>query len=104
MENHDCDVNVSSRAAGLGLIGMIGQCFSIIGTQVYSDPPHYYRGNGFALGAAVIGGITTIICYFDLRNENAKKIRDTDTDFARSQRSLGIEDIGNKHPDFYYFL
>ncbi|KIY01719.1 uncharacterized protein Z520_01857 [Fonsecaea multimorphosa CBS 102226] len=93
----------TKRAAALGALGAIGQCFSIVGTQVYSDPPHYYRGNGFGLGASVIGGIATIVLYFDLRNENAKKRRDAETDFARSQRSLGIEDIGNRHPDFFYF-
>ncbi|KIW34299.1 uncharacterized protein PV07_01086 [Cladophialophora immunda] len=93
----------TKRAAALGVLGTVGQCFSIIGTQVYSDPPRYYRGNGFAFGASVVGGIATIALFFDLRNENAKKRRDADTDFARSQRSLGIEDIGNQHPDFYYF-
>lgn len=84
-------------------MGSIAQCLSIAGTQVYSDPPHYYRGNGFALGSSVIGGIAVILLFFDLKNENAKKRRDSDSEYAQSQRPLGIEDIGNKHPDFYYF-
>lgn len=92
-----------SRATSLGVMGSIGQCLSIAAAHVYSDPPYYYRGNGFSLGAIVVAAIFIIILYFDLRNENAKKRRDTDSDFARSRRSLGLEDIGNKHPDFYYF-
>jgi len=88
----------------LGLIGSIGQCFSIIGTQVYSDPPHYYRGNGFALGIAVLGGFAVIALWIDLTKENAKKRKDTATETARSMRSLGLEDLGNRHPDFYYLI
>lgn len=93
---------IAFRAVALGVLGSLGQCFSIIGSHVYSDPPHYYRGNAFALGAIVVGGIAIIALFFDLKSENAKKLRDADTEFARSQRSLGIEDIGNKHPDFFY--
>lgn len=92
----------STRAAALGTMGMIGQIFSIVGTQVYSDPPYYYRGNGFALGFMVVGGLAVVVLFFDLQNENAKKRRDTHTDTARELRPCGIEDIGCRHPDFYY--
>jgi hypothetical protein len=81
---------------------MVAQVFSIVGTQVYSDPPHYYRGNGFALGATVLAGICVLLLYIDLKSQNSKKRRDTDSAAARALRPLGVEEVGNNHPDFYY--
>lgn len=81
---------------------MIAQVFSIVGTEVYSDPPHYYRGNGFALGASVVGGIATLLLYFDFRRQNEKKRAEIDTETARRLRPMGLEEIGNRHPDFTF--
>ena len=81
---------------------MLSNVFSIVGTEVYSDPPHYYRGNGFALGASVISVLAVLLLYFDFRRENQKKRRDAHGDAAVQLRHKGVEELGNKHPDFYY--
>jgi hypothetical protein len=88
----------------LAFISMVGQCLSLAGTEVYSDPPHYYRGNGFALGAAVIGTVTAGILKIHLHRRNMQKHRDTDTGHAWSQRAMSIEEIGSDHPDYFFFV
>lgn len=83
---------------------MFGQCFAILGAEIYSDPPHYYRGNGFALGAMVLGIITTLLFRFYLRRRNLRKARDQHTEAAQRMRVLGVEEVGDDHPDFFYYL
>ena len=83
---------------------MIAQAFSIAATQIYSDPPTYYRGNGFALGSAVIGLSTCIVIVFRLKRANRKKREAADSDAAQQLRLLSIEELGNEHPDFFHFV
>ena len=52
----------------------------------------------------MLGGFAVIALWIDLTKENAKKRKDTATETARSMRSLGLEDLGNRHPDFYYLI
>lgn len=85
-------------------MNIFGQCFSIIGTQVYSDPPHYYRGNGFALGMSLLGIGVSLSLYLLLRRLNNLKQRNSDSDVAARQRNLGIEEMCDAHPDFFYQL
>lgn len=85
---------------------MIGQCFAIIGTKVYSDPPHYYRGNGFVLGMTLLGALTaaTFVLYLHKQNLRKKQEQFSNDPSVASRRALGAEQIGDKHPDFFYYL
>ncbi|TAQ84354.1 hypothetical protein B7494_g7317 [Chlorociboria aeruginascens] len=97
-------IGFTKRAGILAMMNIFGQCFSIIGQEVYSDAPHYYRGNGFSLASMVIGGIITGLYMLYLSKQNARKLRNQNTDEAISQRHLDIEEIGDAHPDFMYYL
>lgn len=83
---------------------MFGQCFSIASAEIYSDAPHYYRGNGFVLGAMVIGAVTAFLLRWYLGRENRKRERDRASDEAMRSRMMDIEEIGEAHPDFVYYL
>jgi hypothetical protein len=83
---------------------MFGQAFAIVGTQVYSDPPYYHRGNGFALGAAVLGICASLGLCLLLHKLNTQKRQNPDLATAARQRTLGLEDICDGHPDFFYQL
>lgn len=86
------------------MVSMVAQCFSIAATQIYSDPPTYHRGNGFALGSAIIGFFTCIVLVIRLKHVNRKKKEAADSDTANRLRALSVEELGNEHPDFYHFL
>jgi hypothetical protein len=94
----------SSRAGILAMMNIFGQCFSIAGAEVYSDPPRYYRGNGFSLGAVAIGAMMAGALMFYLSKQNVRKLRNQNTDEARSLRLSSIEEIGDAHPDFMFYL
>ncbi|KAL1962679.1 hypothetical protein VTN77DRAFT_9313 [Rasamsonia byssochlamydoides] len=97
-------IGYTKRAGCLAALNMFGQCFSIIGVEVYSDPPHYYRGNGFALGAMVVGIITTLLFQLYLHRRNLQKARNQHTEAAQRMRVLGVAEVGDDHPDFFYYL
>ena len=97
-------IGYTKRAGGLASMNMIGQTFSIVGTKVYSDPPHYYRGNGFGLAATAVGALTALILRLYLVKENARKERERYTEAASPLRTLDPDEIGDRHPDFFYYL
>ena len=85
-------------------MNMLGQTFSIVGTKVYSDPPHYYRGNGFVLGATIVGALTALGFRVYLQRENRRKEREQDGEVAARLRSCTADEVGDAHPDFFYWL
>lgn len=88
----------------MAAINIFGQCFSILGAAIYHDPPHYYKGNGVSLGAMVLGIIVSMTCRLYLHRKNMQKQRDQFTEEAQRTRSLGIEQVAEQHPDFFYYL
>ncbi|KFY85767.1 hypothetical protein V500_08136 [Pseudogymnoascus sp. VKM F-4518 (FW-2643)] len=91
-------------AGSLAFIMVVGQSMALAGTQVYSDPPHYYRGSGFALGAMISGLLATVLLMIFLTRKNAAKVAAKDSDEAILRRGLSLEEIWDDHPDFYYYL
>lgn len=91
------------RASTYAIVSMVGQAFSIVATEIYSDPPRYYSGNGFALGSAVIGFCTCLLLMIKLQRANRQKRAAADSDTSNSLRLLSVEELGNEHPDFYYY-
>ncbi|KAF2171485.1 hypothetical protein M409DRAFT_18602 [Zasmidium cellare ATCC 36951] len=94
----------TKRAGTYAVVAMIGQCFALMATELYSDPPRYYRGNGIALRSAVVGFCTSAVLVVKLKHANEQKTRVASLELARRQRLLSIEELGNEHPDFYYFI
>lgn len=86
------------------MINIFGQCLAIAGSEAFDGPPHYYGGEGFALGMMALGFCTTGTYYIYLRRQNAIKIRNQGSEEAARVRQLNVEEIGEHHPDFFYFL
>jgi hypothetical protein len=80
-------------------MNMFGQAFAIVDTQVYSDPAHYHRGNGFALGAVLFGICPSLGLCSLLHKLNTQKRQNQDLATAARQRTLGLEDICDGHTD-----
>jgi hypothetical protein len=52
----------------------------------------------------VLGIIAALLFQLYLWRKNSQKQRDQFTEEARQTRALGIEEVGEKHPDFFYYL
>ena len=96
--------NKHLRGGVLAAINVFGQCFAIASTQIYSDAPHYYRGNGFVLGSMVVGVVTTGLLRWYLAWKNSQKEKNRDSEEAARLRVMDIDHIGDAHPDFVYYL
>jgi hypothetical protein len=92
------------RGGVLATINVFGQCFSIASAEIYSDAPHYYRGNGFVLGAIVVGIAVSLLLRWYLIKENKRKKSNQGSDEAARTRVMDIDHIGDAHPDFTYYL
>jgi hypothetical protein len=84
------------------------QCYSIISTQIYIHPPHFYLGHGVLLALNAVGAIATLVMYFIMKKAN--KDRDSlvvsqaaewriDADNEKS-----YEELCDFHPLFRYHL
>ena len=83
---------------------IFGQSCAVAGTEAYSDGPRYRRGNGFAFGAVTVGIIVSGLLQLWLARQNSRKRREQYTEKAATLRPLGIEEIWDDHPDFFYQL
>ncbi|KAJ9641318.1 hypothetical protein H2204_002996 [Knufia peltigerae] len=94
-----------TRRAGLFAIqGMVGQCFVVVAAQIYSDKPLYRRGNAFALGSAVVDFGFVAGLRFYLMSQNKKKVEARNDSQSVQVESLDPEGLGDRHPDFTYYL
>lgn len=96
------NVGYTYRASAAACINIIAQCFSISGNQAYSDPPYYRKGLGASLGMISMSGVVSLLLMVWIRWANKKKMATRDSDQARMLREKSVDEIGNKHPDFYF--
>jgi MFS family permease len=84
------------------------QCYSIISTQIYDEPPRFFKGHGTLLGLNAVGVVAALINYRLMKAENARRDRVAqeyldqgleDPDVAKS-----YEELCDRHPLFRYSL
>ncbi|KAI0121293.1 putative pantothenate transporter [Xylariales sp. AK1849] len=97
-------IGYTKRATVTALFFMCGQAFSIAASYAYSDPPYYYRGNGFTLGFTALALVLTIVQIKVLKKKNRAKLNNKDSPEAEALRLLHVEEIQEDHPDFMYYL
>ncbi len=90
------------RASAAALINVFSQAVAIAGNLSYNDPPMYRTGLGASLGMIAMSGAVAALLDWYLRRLNAIKRRDQHTPEAEALRQLSIDEIGNRHPDFFY--
>jgi cyanate permease len=98
----------SKRATAFGFAQIVGQCLSIIGTQVYRKPPRFLAGHGTLLAFYTVAVVALIVNYFYMKHQNTKKDALAaewaakglpNPDSARS-----YDELYDYHPDFRYIL
>ncbi|RXK35094.1 hypothetical protein M231_07646 [Tremella mesenterica] len=100
-----CAANASSdskRAVSLVIFLMTGQCGSILGSNVYNDPPRYHKGNGVCAGGLFADCVLCITGVAYLKWRNHKK----DLKYGKPDPDAQIipTEDGTDHPAFRYVL
>ncbi|RYP11172.1 hypothetical protein DL765_007859 [Monosporascus sp. GIB2] len=90
------------RASAAALINVFSQAVAIAGNKSYNDPPYYRKGLGASLGMVAMCGIVAGFLDWHLKRLNDKKRREQHTPEAEALRQMSIDEIGNKHPDFFF--
>lgn len=98
----------TKRSTAFAMAQISGQSCSIIGTQVYRNPPRYIAGHATLLGFFCLA-LCAIVCnWFWMRRENrrrderAEEFRRTGTKDAEAEKS--VDELLDYHPEFRYIL
>ncbi|KAH9905139.1 putative pantothenate transporter [Xylariomycetidae sp. FL2044] len=92
------------RASAAALINVFAQAVAIGGNQAFEDPPYYRVGLGASLAMIAMSGLVSLLLVWVYGRENEKKKRRQDSPEADANRGKSIDEIGNRHPDFFYVI
>ncbi|KAI0479429.1 MFS general substrate transporter [Xylariaceae sp. FL0804] len=95
-------IGYTRRGSALAFFNIFSQLFAISGTQAYSDPPYYHKGNSVALGLSAVVIVSALILMWYLSFMNRKKAAAQTSDPNRGLSQQSVDEIGDKHPDFMY--
>jgi MFS family permease len=96
----------TKRAMAIWISQITVQLFSIMVTQIYDQPPRFFKGYGIQLGLFVLSFLEIWLIRFMMKRSNDKKDKvaadfaargETDPDAAKS-----LEDLCDDHPNFRY--
>lgn len=79
----------TKRAVSWGVAMIFGQGFSMLGAQIYTAPPRFFKGHGTLLGLVVMGMLVTVAAQMIMAGANRKRA----LELAR------FEESGDEHPD-----
>lgn len=79
----------TKRAMSWGVAMIFGQGFSMLGAQIYTTPPRFFKGHGTLLGLVAMGMAMTVAAQRTMAKLNRKR----DLELA------GFEASGDVHPD-----
>lgn len=63
----------TKRASALAMAQILAQLASIMSTQIYTQPPHFYMGNGIILGFNVLGFACVVTMYLVMKKANGRR-------------------------------
>jgi hypothetical protein len=98
----------TKRATTWALAKISGQSFSILGTHVYTSPPHHIKGHSVALAFITFALLNTIALILWVNYLNCKKDRIRNDYQERNElyphASKLLEEEYDLHIDFHYIL
>ena len=98
----------SKKASAWMIAQVFCQCWSIVSTQVYSDPPRFFKGHGTLVGLNVVGVVAVVIKYWIIKRENARRdavaARYAAEGCAVPDSEKSLEDLCDYHPSWRYVL
>ena len=98
----------TKRGTTWALAEISGQCFSIMGTHVYTDPPRYVKGHSVVLAFMFLALLSTVSLLFWMNHLNRKKDRIESEYQERNElhphASKSLEEEYDYHISFRYIL
>ncbi|KAG2234246.1 hypothetical protein INT48_001965 [Thamnidium elegans] len=96
----------TKRGVAMAMTGMIAQCFSILGAQIYraEDGPRYIKGHTICLIFLSLAACSACTLRALLARENRKRDELYGVPESSDMFGLNIEDLYDKHPQFRYAL
>ncbi|KAK6850354.1 hypothetical protein PG995_014187 [Apiospora arundinis] len=88
------NVGYTFRGSALALINIVAHLVSLGGQQAF--------GETVALAVALFTAVLAVLLMVYFRWLNAKKRREQYSEEAEKLRALSIDEIGNRHPDFFF--
>ncbi|KAJ5610281.1 major facilitator superfamily domain-containing protein [Penicillium lagena] len=98
----------TKRATSWAMAQIFIQCYSIISTQVYVDPPRFFEGHGTLLGLNALGVVAVLATMWIFDGENKRRDAVAAEFAARGEVNpdslKDYEELCDQHPDFRYTL
>lgn len=98
----------TKRGMTWGVTQVVGQCFSIMATHIYTTPPRYIKGHAICLAFQVLALLSTIALWFWMQYLNKKKDKEAEQHLVAGttdpRSALSLEEAYDYHPNFRYVL
>jgi uncharacterized membrane protein len=98
----------TKRSTAFAMAQITSQGLSIMGTQIYRNPPRYFVGHGIVLGFLLLA-LCFIVCNFwYMKRENRKRDQIAQNHTAAGTKNpdseKGVAELFDYHPNFRYVL
>lgn len=98
----------TKRGTTWAMAEIFGQCFSIMGSHVFTDPPRYIKGNSIVLGFLVMGIASSVVLIVYMNYLNKKKEAEMQEYLSRGEThphtGRSLEEESDYHVAFRYIL
>lgn len=100
----------TKRGATWAVSELCGLSLSIMGTRIYTEPPHFIKGHAIVLTFNAVALISSALNYFWMRSQNRKKDRIEREYAERGEvhphilKNATLEDVQDQHISFRYVL
>jgi hypothetical protein len=98
----------TNRSAAWAVAQVFIQCFSILGTKIFDQPPRFFKGHGTVIGLLVLTAAGIILKWWIMWRANRTKDAVAAEYVAKGRRlpnaDKSLEELNDKHPHFRYLL
>jgi hypothetical protein len=100
----------TKRSTAFGISQLFVQGYSIIGTEVYDQPPRFFKGHGVLLGLYMLAFVASIGLYVWLKAQNKQRDKMAAARIAAGEEDRpmdgehSFEEMCDYHPDWRYPL
>jgi hypothetical protein len=101
---------LTKRSTSWAFAELVGLCFSIMGTRIYTNPPRFVKGHSVVLSLNAVALLSSITAYFVMSYRNKKKDRIQAEYAVRGElhphiaTNATLEEVYDEHISFRYIL
>ncbi len=96
------NVGYPYRGSAVAIMNIVGALASIGGNQAFKDPPLYHKGLTITLVVILVTALLVAMLLLYFRYMNKKKAQEQNSEAAEELRAHTVDEIGNRHPDFFF--